>query len=93
MYLDTKDSLPIIAASLMSLKLATGANKIVFDITCGNGTYIKTREEARRKFWSTLRVAVKEQGTAMGLILNLFNLVAIFVANKFIKKMDVMGIF
>ena len=42
------DSLPIIAASLMSLKLAAGSNKIVFDITCGNGTYIKTREDARR---------------------------------------------
>ena len=42
------DSLPIIAASLMSLKVASGSNKIVFDITCGNGTYIKTREEARR---------------------------------------------
>ena len=32
----------------MSLKLATGSNKIVFDITCGNGTYIKTREDARK---------------------------------------------
>lgn len=42
------DSLPIIAASLMSLKLATGSTKIVFDISCGNGTYIKTKEEARR---------------------------------------------
>lgn len=42
------DSSPIIAASLMSLKLATGSNKIVFDITCGNGTYIKTREDARK---------------------------------------------
>ncbi|MCI8277348.1 MAG: thymidine phosphorylase [Clostridia bacterium] len=42
------DSLPIIAASLMSLKLATGSTKIVFDICCGNGTYIKTREDARR---------------------------------------------
>lgn len=42
------DSLPIIAASLMSLKVASGSNKIVFDITCGNGTYIKTREDARR---------------------------------------------
>ena len=37
------DSLPLIAASLMSLKLATGGNKFVFDITCGKGTYIKTR--------------------------------------------------
>lgn len=42
------DSVPIIAASLMSLKLASGSNKIVFDITCGNGTYIKTKEEAKK---------------------------------------------
>ena len=32
----------------MSLKVASGSNKIVFDITCGNGTYIKTREDAKR---------------------------------------------
>lgn len=43
-----ENSLPIIAASLMSLKIATGSNKIVFDITCGKGTYIKTHEEAKR---------------------------------------------
>ena len=42
------DSLPIIAASLMSLKLAMGCQKIVFDITCGKGTYIKTKDDARR---------------------------------------------
>jgi pyrimidine-nucleoside phosphorylase len=42
------DSLPLIAISLMSLKLATGGNKFVFDITCGKGTYIKTREDAKR---------------------------------------------
>ncbi len=43
-----ENSLPIIAASLMSLKLATGSNKIVFDITCGKGTYIENKEEAKR---------------------------------------------
>ena len=43
-----ENSLPIIAASLMSLKLATGSNKIVFDITCGRGTYIANKEEAKR---------------------------------------------
>ena len=43
-----ENSLPIIASSLMSLKVATGSNKIVFDITCGKGTYIKTHEEAKR---------------------------------------------
>ena len=43
-----ENSLPIISSSLLSLKLATGSNKIVFDITCGKGTYISTREEAKR---------------------------------------------
>ena len=42
------DCIPLIAASLLSLKLATGSNKLVFDITCGKGTYIKSREEARK---------------------------------------------
>lgn len=42
------DSLPLIAASLMSLKLASGSDKIVFDITCGRGTYIKSKEEAKK---------------------------------------------
>lgn len=42
------DSIPLIAASLLSLKLATGSNKIVFDITCGKGTYLKTKDEAKR---------------------------------------------
>lgn len=43
-----ENSLPIIAASLMSLKIATGSNKLVFDITCGNGTYISNKEEAKK---------------------------------------------
>ena len=43
-----ENSLPILASSLMSLKLATGSNKIVFDITFGKGTYIENKEEARR---------------------------------------------
>ncbi len=43
-----ENSLPIIASSLMGLKLATGGSKIVFDITCGRGTYIQNKEEAKR---------------------------------------------
>ena len=42
------DCIPIIAASLMSIKLSTGSKNIIFEITYGNGTYIKTREQARR---------------------------------------------
>jgi pyrimidine-nucleoside phosphorylase len=31
----------------MSLKLATGSNKLLFDLSCGKGTYLETREDAR----------------------------------------------
>ena len=43
-----RDSIPLIAISLMSLKLATGSKKIVFDLTCGRGTYLKNRDEAKK---------------------------------------------
>ncbi len=42
------DCIPIIAASLISIKLATGSQNIVFEITYGNGTYIKTKEQAKK---------------------------------------------
>lgn len=41
------DSLGLIASSIMSKKLATGANNIVLDITCGSGAFMKTEEEAK----------------------------------------------
>jgi len=43
-----RDSIVLIAISLMSLKVATGSNKVVFHLSCGKGTYLSTRDEARR---------------------------------------------
>lgn len=61
------DSAPIIAASLMSLKIATGSKKIVFDITCGSGTYIKTFQEAKKlaKILKRLGVLLDKQVTCV----------------------------
>lgn len=65
------DSIPLITASIMSKKLAEGANGFVFDIKVGTGAFMKNKSEARKLGRSLINTAKRFDKKAVALLTNM----------------------
>lgn len=64
----TIDSIPLITSSILSKKLASGVDAIVFDVKCGNGAFMQTKENAGELAKALIQVGKKMKKKMVALI-------------------------
>lgn len=64
----TDNSIPLIAAGVMSKKLASGSECIVLDVKCGSGAFCKTMRDAEELARLMVRIGAREKRKTVALI-------------------------
>ncbi len=67
----TVSSIPLIASSIMSKKLASGADKIIIDLKVGNGALVKTLDEAKKLANLMVRIGKKYNHETICILTNM----------------------
>ena len=67
----TVDSLPLIASSIMSKKLAAGTRSIVLDVKCGSGAFMREPEDAKRLAETMVQIGIANGRNTAAVITNM----------------------
>ena len=64
-------SIPLISSSIMSKKIAAGSDKIVIDVTCGSGAFMKNIDEATKLAESIIEIGKLAKKETICIITNM----------------------
>ncbi|MBQ1495855.1 MAG: thymidine phosphorylase [Bacilli bacterium] len=67
----TTDSVPLIASSIMSKKLASGADKILLDVKVGKGAFMKNIDDARELAKTMVEIGKRFNKETVALLTNM----------------------